>query len=222
MKTNLRIRVVATLLATGVVLAGCHTDMWRQPKLVGQEGNEFFRDGMTTRPPVEGAVARNSLRHDDAKYKGRMNGKFVDSLPTTLKLVDKQVNTSTDLEKVIRRGKDRFSIFCTHCHGAAGDGKGMIAQRGINLRKPPASYHTDRLRSMPLGYFYETITHGHGVMFPFNYRVAPDDRWAIAAYIRDLQKAHNVDASTLSDEEKAHLDAPKKADEHAAPQGESH
>lgn len=211
--------IIATLFASAMLLAGCHTDMWRQPKLVGQEGNDFFEDKMTTRPAVEGTVAQQSLRHDDAKYKGRSGGKFVDALPAKLTIVDKEIDTKTNLEAVIRRGKERFEIFCSHCHGAVGDGKGMIAQRGLSLRKPPASYHTDRLRGMPLGYFYSVITNGHGVMFAFNYRVEPDDRWAIAAYIRVLQQSQNVKADSLSSEQREKLDAP--AENHESP-GDSH
>lgn len=213
MKT--RSRFVAALVAAAGILAGCHTDMWRQPKLVGQEGNEFFHDKMSTRAPVEGTVAVKGLRNDDAKFKGRVGGKLVDVLPAKLTLNGKAVDTKQNLEAVLRRGKERFDIFCSHCHGAIGDGKGMIAQRGLSLRKPPASYHTDRLRAMPLGYFFDVMTFGHGVMFPFNYRVKTDDRWAIAAYIRVLQRSQNVKPETMTPEQRAQLDQP--ADSPAKP-----
>lgn len=207
----MKIDRIAPLIALGGMLlmaAGCHTDMWRQPKHMGQEGNDFFPDQMNERPPVEGTVAWNGLRHDDTFYKGRSNGQLVTKLPATLTIGGEKLSTTTDLEKILRRGKDRFEIFCTHCHGVVGDGKGMIAQRGLALRKPPATYHTDRLRTMPIGHFFDVITNGHGVMFPFNYRVPPDDRWAIAAYIRVLQQSQNAKATELTPEQRAKIGQP--------------
>lgn len=184
-----------------ILMSGCHTDMWRQPKTVGQEPNEFFSDELNVRPPVEGTVDWNWKQKPDGEATGRENRKFVATLPPSLTLAGKKVNTSTELESVLRRGRERFEIFCTHCHGPIGNGKGMIAQRGLALRKPPASYHTERLRKMPIGYFFDVMTNGHGVMFPFAYRVKPDDRWAIASYIRVLQASQNVKASELSVED---------------------
>lgn len=204
-KTN-RFASGVAICGLALALAGCHTDMWRQPTQIGQEGNDFFPDKMNTRPPVEGTVAWRGLRHDDAFYKGRVDGRLVTSLPSTLTIGGRKLSTSRDLEAILKRGRERFEIFCTHCHGKLGDGKGMIAQRGLALRKPPASYHTQRLRDLPIGHFYEVITNGHGVMFPFAYRVKPDDRWAIAAYIRVLQRSQNVSAAQLSSEERSRLE----------------
>ncbi len=193
---NAAILVMATL-----TMVGCHTDMWRQPKTVGQEPNEFFKDHMNTRPPVEGTVNWDWKPGSEGIKTGRENKKFVAVLPSELTLAGKKVNTKTELESVLKRGKERFEIFCTHCHGPIGNGKGMIAQRGLALRKPPASYHTERLRKMPIGYFFDVMTNGHGVMFPFAYRVKPDDRWAIASYIRVLQASQNAKATEMSPED---------------------
>jgi|CXWL01.1.fsa_nt_gi mono/diheme cytochrome c family protein len=208
MKTNRRfslgssgfVRLCSGLLAAAVV-SGCHTDMWRQPKTVGQEPNEFFTDQLNVRPPVDGTINWDWKPVAEGERTGRENKKFVAVLPVELTLAGKKVNTHTELESVLRRGKERFAIFCTHCHGVLGNGKGMIAQRGLALRKPPASYHTERLRKMPIGYFFDVMTNGHGVMFPFAYRVKPDDRWAIASYIRVLQASQNVKAMEMSPEE---------------------
>jgi len=92
----------------------------------------------------------------------------------------------------IKRGQDRFNIYCTPCHGRVGDGNGMIAQRGFNLRRPVASYHTDRLRGMPVGYFYDVITNGYGAMYSYASRIEPEDRWAVVAYIRALQLSQHA------------------------------
>ena len=106
---------------------------------------------------------------------------------------------------VLKRGQERFNVVCLNCHGAAGDGKGMITQRGLILKRPPATYHTDRLRKMPVGYFYDVMTSGHGIMFSMANRVEPDDRWAIVAYIRALQMSQDQNLQNLSPEDQAKL-----------------
>ena len=94
---------------------------------------------------------------------------------------------------LLRRGQERFRIYCTPCHSERGDGNGMVVQRGF---PPPPSYHTDRLRQAPVQHFYDVITNGYGAMYGFADRVQPTDRWAIAAYIRALQRSQNA---TLAD-----------------------
>lgn len=95
--------------------------------------------------------------------------------------------------ELLQRGQERFRIYCTPCHSETGDGRGMIVQRGF---PPPPSYHTERLRNVPIQHFYDVITNGYGAMYPFADRVPPADRWAIAAYIRALQRSQN---GTLND-----------------------
>jgi mono/diheme cytochrome c family protein len=87
---------------------------------------------------------------------------------------------------LLQRGQQRYAIYCTPCHGQAGDGNGMIVQRGF---PHPPSYHIDRLKNAPVKHFYDVITHGYGIMYPYADRVEPSDRWAITAYIRALQAA---------------------------------
>lgn len=103
---------------------------------------------------------------------------------------------------LIQRGQDRFRSFCTPCHSELGDGHGMIVQRGFS---PPPSYHIARLREAPTRHFYDVITHGYGAMYAFDYRVPPDDRWAIAAYIRALQRSTAGRPDELSPEQQAAL-----------------
>jgi len=163
------------MLGGGLMLAGCHIDMWRQPKIAPLDESTFYSNGQTARPLMPHTVARGHLRVDDAFFTGWVNGKLVDVIP---------MKVDRDL---ILRGQDRFKIYCTPCHGQIGDGQGMVAKRGFDIRRPVATYHTDRLRKMPVGHFYDVITHGYGTMYSYASRIEPEDRWAIVAYIRTLQ-----------------------------------
>lgn len=189
-----------------LVLGGCHTDMWVQPKVRPYQQDEFFADTRSSRDPVPGTVARGHLRLDKGFYTGfGADGKLVSALPAGLALNGEKVNTKKDLGKVIRWGQERFTAFCSPCHGALGDGNGMITQRGLILRRVPANYHTDRLRAMPLGHFYEVQTNGFGIMGSSASRVSPDERWAIAAYIRVLQLSRYGKLSDLDPGQQAKL-----------------
>lgn len=194
MKRN-RFLKAGIVAAIGVFAAGCHTDMWQQPKLAPLDESTFYNDGQSARPLVAGTVARGHLRIDDAFYTGRVNGKYVDTFPVKV------------TRELILRGQDRFNIYCTPCHGRLGDGNGMIAKRGFSLRRPPASYHTDRLRNMPVGHFFDVMTNGYGAMFSYASRVEPADRWAIAAYIRTLQLSQHASASDVDPGELSKLQA---------------
>jgi mono/diheme cytochrome c family protein len=103
---------------------------------------------------------------------------------------------------LLERGQQRFEIYCAPCHGRIGDGDGMIVRRGF---PQPPSYHIDRLRAAPVQHFYDVITNGYGVMFSYAARVAPPDRWAIAAYIRALQASQTARVADLSPEERGKL-----------------
>ncbi|HTV51228.1 MAG TPA: cytochrome c [Steroidobacteraceae bacterium] len=103
---------------------------------------------------------------------------------------------------LLARGRQRFDIYCSVCHGFAGYGDGMVVQRGFPA---PPSYHIERLRRAPIQHFYDVITQGYGVMFSYAQRVAPEDRWAIAAYIRALQASQDVPVARLSATQRAQL-----------------
>jgi mono/diheme cytochrome c family protein len=107
----------------------------------------------------------------------------------TIEYQDKPVQAPPVTLALLQRGQERFRIYCTPCHSELGDGRGMIVQRGF---PPPPSYHIDRLREAPVQHFYDVITNGHGAMYSFANRVQPSDRWAIAAYIRALQRSQNA------------------------------
>jgi mono/diheme cytochrome c family protein len=197
------------LAAITLFSAGCHTDLWVQPHLRAQTYSDFagFSDHATSRPPVPGAVARGEAMDDTAYYTGRQNGKYLTDLPLKQALADykKDGLKVHTFKEFLLRGQERFTIYCTPCHGGLGDGNGMIAQRGFAIRRQPASYHTDRLRKMPIGHFFDVMTNGYGTMFSYAARVQTDDRWAIASYIRVLQKSQDVPASKLPPGQAANL-----------------
>ncbi len=178
------------LLSTCIMMltTGCHTDMWIQPKLKPLHEDNLFPNGQGSRPLPEGTVAVGRLEDDSHMYTGRVNGKLVKNFPIPI------------TKKVLDNGQEKYHIFCSHCHGALGDGKGMITQRGLVLTRTPPTYHTDRLRDMPIGHFYDVITNGYGTMLGLAERVMPEDRWAIAAYIRALQKSQHTKVSDVSND----------------------
>ncbi|MBX3118103.1 MAG: cytochrome c [Fimbriimonadaceae bacterium] len=198
---------VLALTGAGLVLAGCHTDMWRQPKTMPQTQSDFFTDGQSDRPTVAGTVPRGKLKTENEMGDGRdANGKLRANLPEFLTINGERLSTKTDLAKILERGQERFMVACQHCHGELGDGQGMIAKRGLSLRRTVATYHSDRLREIPIGHFYEVMTKGYGVMFSQAPRVEPDDRWAIAAYIRALQMSQNANENDLNKDDKAKIE----------------
>lgn len=173
-----------------LVIAGCSDDMRDQPRYDTYESSDFFADGMTARPAVEGTVARGQLFEDEHLYTGKVDGKHAEAFPFPV------------TEEVLLRGQERYNIFCGVCHNATGDGMGMVVRRGF---KQPASFHTERLQSAPPGYFFDVITNGFGAMYDYAAQVAPHDRWAIAAYIKALQLSQNMKLSDLPQEKQDEL-----------------
>ena len=139
--------------------------------------NDFYADRRGSRPVIEGTVARGQLKEDAAFYTGKINGQYVTEFPFPI------------TAPVLDRGRERFNVFCSPCHSRLGDGNGMIVQRGF---KRPPSYHIDRLRQKPVGYFFDVETNGMGSMGEYASQVPARDRWAIAAYIRALQLSQNA------------------------------
>ena len=171
------------LLGASALLTGCRQDMHNQPRYKPLAAATFFGDGRSARPTIEDTVARGQLHIDSARYTGKENGKDVDTIPIQI--------TKDDL----MRGQDRFNIYCSPCHGRLGNGHGMIVSRG--LRQPP-SYHDERLRTAPIGHFFDVMTNGYGSMYSYASRVAVDDRWRIAAYIRVLQFSQDPDGAAAA------------------------
>ncbi len=165
----------AALIMSLQLLGGCKTrEMVSQPKHRPLSESSVFPDGRASRPLIKNTVAQGDLRLDDFYYQGKLNGQMANRFPMPV------------TENLIRRGKERYDIYCSVCHGRTGEGNGMIVQRGF---KRPPSFHEDRLRQSPPGYFVDVINSGFGVMYSYGDRVPADDRWAITAYIRALQRS---------------------------------
>lgn len=174
------------------MLAACRQDMHNQPRYKPLAATNFFGDGRSARPVVEGTVARGQLRIDSARYTGKVNGQDVDTFPFPI--------TRADLE----RGQTRFNVFCSPCHSRVGDGNGMVVRRGF---RQAASYHTEKLIKAPVGHFFDVMTNGYGAMPSYGSRVPPDDRWRIAAYIRVLQLSQNAKIDDVPADKRAALEA---------------
>lgn len=169
------------LFALLCTLTACRRDMFNQPKSNPLRESDFFPDGSASRPLPPHTVALSDLNADEAFYTGMIGTNLVTTFPFPL------------TREILERGRQRFEINCVPCHGKTGDGDGIVVQRGFPA---PPSYHLDRLRAAPVGHLFDVMTRGYGVMFPFATRVTPEDRWAIAAYIRALQLSEHA---TLAD-----------------------
>jgi mono/diheme cytochrome c family protein len=160
-----------------LVLAGCRQDMHDQPRFKPLAMNDFYPDLRSARDPVNGTVARGQLHEDVYFYTGKVGDNPGDYMPFPVS------------EDVLTRGRERFNIYCAPCHSRVGDGNGMVVQRGY--RHPP-TFHQDRLRKAPLGYFFDVMTNGFGAMPDYAAQIPPRDRWCIVSYIRALQLSQNA------------------------------
>ncbi len=170
-----------------LVLAGCRQEMYDQSRVKPLAQSDFYSDLRSARPQVEGTVARGQLREDEYFYTGKIGGNPGDYMPFPV------------TEEVLARGHERFNIYCAPCHSRLGDGNGMVPQRGF---KHPPTYHQDRLRKAPLGYFFDVMTNGFGVMPDYTTQILPRDRWCIVAYIRALQLSQNATPADVAAGEK--------------------
>jgi len=187
--------IVCLLLAAGCLLlvAGCRQQMAETGREKPLDQSAFFDDRRVARPLVPGTVARGQVKADAAFYTGKTRDGLVDQLPVPL------------TQELLARGRDRYEVFCTPCHGRVGTGEGAVTKRGM---RPPPSYHIQRLREAPVGHFFDVMTNGFGIMPDYAVQVPPADRWAIATYIRVLQVSQGIPAAELTPDERAKLDAP--------------
>lgn len=176
-------------------------DMNRQAKYQPQGPSKFFADGRADRPLPPGVVPRGRtvaenpdyLRADDFLYRGRTaDGGFARGFPPELKLDG----------KFMQRGRERFTIYCAPCHGALGDGQGITKSYGMVTT---ASYQDDRIRNMPEGEIFNTITNGKNTMSPYADKLSPKDRWAVIAYVRALERAQHATVADVPADHKADL-----------------
>ena len=156
-------------------------EMYNQSRFEPLEKNTFFADQRSSRPWIKGTVARGHLRTDAHLYTGMVDGNPAETFPFPI------------TRDVILRGRERYNIYCSPCHGQEGDGRGMVVRRGM---KQPPSYHIERLQNETPGYFFDVMTNGFGAMYSYASRIKPRDRWAIIAYIQALQLSQNA---TLDD-----------------------
>lgn len=169
-----------SLAALALLAAACRRGMENQPKVLPMTASRFFADGRSARDPVPGTVSRGAP--DDA------------APPPPL------------TPALLSRGRERYDIDCSPCHGRTGVGDGMIVRRGFP--RPP-SFHEERLRRAPDRRFFDVMTNGFGTMFPYAERVSVRDRWAIAAYIRALQLSRTASLADVPVDRRAELEAPR-------------
>ena len=188
-------------VAVSLALAGCRQDMHDAPRYEPLEASTFFANGQASRALVANTVPRGLLREDTHLNEGRVDGQLATTFPMAV------------TPAVMQRGQERFNVFCSPCHGRTGSGNGMVVQRGF--RAPP-SYHEERLRNAPVGYFFDVMTNGFGAMQDYRAQVDVNDRWAIAAYIRALQLSQHSTVGDVPPDKRPELDAPQSSHE-AAP-----
>jgi len=193
--TPCRRRVLGALaLSSVVVLSGCargctssrppihlNPSMDDQPKVLAQTASDFFFNGSSMREPVPGTVAIDGLKEDAAFFTGKgADGQFVATIPVP------------NNEALLERGRQRYVIYCQPCHDARGEGKGILFQRG---NVPTASFHDEKILKYPDGQIFDVMTNGMGLMPSYKWPIPPADRWAIIAYIRELERKRSASAA---------------------------
>jgi hypothetical protein len=187
-RLNMLGRVAAIAGSAALLLvAGCRQDMQNQPKIIPQRGSEMFADHRGARPQVVNTVARGQLHEDSYYYTGVIQGangyrEEQNSLPFPVTM------------EVLKRGQERFNIYCTPCHSRVGNGLGEIVQRGY---KPAANLHDQVRLAQPVSHYFFVMTHGYGAMPDYSAQLTPADRWAVAAYIRALQLSQAANESDV-------------------------
>ena len=191
----IRLSVAFLSVAAVMLTTACRLDMHVQPRQNPLSYSDFYADHRSARPPVEGTVARGQLNADTYFYTGKIGSNPGDEMPFPV------------TRQVLERGRERYNIYCAPCHSRVGDGNGLVTSRGF-ARKPP-SYHIPRLEKAPLGYFYDVMTNGFGVMPDYAAQITPEDRWNIVAYIRALQLSQNATTADVPEGQKIPSQPPK-------------
>ena len=189
-KAGRYVSVLIVVIAIALTGSACRQDMHDQPKYTPLRSTPFFGDVRSARPLIAGTVAQGQLHEDPFLETGKIGNADATVFPFPVDAA------------VMARGRERFEIFCTPCHGRTGTGDGMIVQRGY--RRPP-TYHDDRLRNAPIGHFVDVIANGFGAMPDYSDQVGARDRWAIAAYIRALQLSQHAQLADVPDRERGAL-----------------
>ncbi len=178
------------LIAAIFPLAACRQDMHDQPRYKPLAESNFFRDGRSARPIPANTVPREDRNPDDVFHTGSAGGDFATTLPVTVDMA------------LLRRGQERFDIFCSPCHGRLGNGNGMVAQRGVRI---PQNLTSDRIRQVPPGYIFQVISNGFGGMPDHGHQIPVADRWAIVAYLRALELSRGAAISDVPPDARSQL-----------------
>jgi len=202
MRRTTRFALAVAALAAAATLAGCTPGAIKREaplhpnynmddlnaagwRFDAQEANSFFADGRAMRPRIEGTVPRGSLHEDDHLWRGKdASGEYAKTLPAGMSLD----------QAFLKRGQERYGIYCTPCHGVTGAGDGAVVKRGFF---PPPSFHDPAMRTRDVGYFYEVIANGIRNMPSYASQLPVEDRWAVASYVRALQLARDADATDI-------------------------
>ena len=199
----IRRRTIASLLSAtllmllSVMIVGCYQgrpskdtpvhlnpNMDNQPVYKAQSESYFFANGSTMRLPVEGTIARGQLREDDAYYRGlNSRGDTIQTSPVPI------------TAELLRRGRERYDIFCSPCHSRIGDGRGIVVAKGFQMAP---TFHDQRIRDAGDGYIFNVISNGIRNMPSYRHQIPVSDRWAIVAYFRALQRSQNATVTDLS------------------------
>jgi mono/diheme cytochrome c family protein len=171
--------------------------MFTQDKGKAQRENTFFEDGRVMRPLIEGTVPTNAPVEPGPYRTGKdENGAYIAKWPA-------EVQVSMDF---VKRGQERFNIYCAPCHDRTGSGNGVVVQRANKFgRWVPTSYFDERIMAMPVGQIFETITNGVRTMPGYSYQVPVNDRWAIVAYVRALQRSQRAVLADVPESQRNNL-----------------
>ena len=199
LKALLNIKILISIVLIGLFLVSCfrgrpsedppihiNPSMDKQPKYKAQSESQYFENGSAMRMPVAGAVARGDDFEDSELYFGKdASGKPVTMNPLSIDM------------QLLKRGQERFNIYCAPCHGRTGDGKGIVVKRGY---LPPPNFHQDLMRNYPDGHIFDVITNGIRNMPSYKHMIPVKDRWAIVSYVRALQRSQNASLSDIPEE----------------------
>jgi mono/diheme cytochrome c family protein len=188
------------------VLAGCRQDMQNQPKFIPLRSSEFYSDRRSVRYPVPGTIPQLDDKSMD-KEQLDPNSYFLSGKHGNIYGNELPGDSPSTRGQILARGEERYNIYCQPCHSQLGDGNGMIVQRGY---KRPPSFHVQRLKNAPLGWFYDVISNGFGGMPDYAAQIKPADRWAITAYIRALQLSQNANETDVAAADRGQLNKPEE------------
>jgi mono/diheme cytochrome c family protein len=174
-------------------------NMDNQVRYANQLANPWFADGRAMRPPVEGTVARGGLELDTHYFRGTVGEAYAEDFP-------EQVEVGHAL---MDRGRERYGIYCAPCHGLSGYGDGIVARRADALQQglwiPPASFHAEPAYGRPVGHIFNTITNGIRTMPAYASQIPVEDRWAIVAYVRALQRSQHASLEDVPEDKRSQL-----------------